>query len=71
MIPRTGADVALKPNQLQDFVDVLPDVLKAAAGLEIRFRMSVEIKSKERPADKTVADINKLLQTVDQSLRVQ
>jgi hypothetical protein len=26
---RASADVALKPNQLQDFVDVLPDPLLA------------------------------------------
>lgn len=68
---RTGTAVALKPNQLQDFVDVLPEILKATAGLDVSFRMSVEIKGKERPPDKTVATINKLLESVDQNLRVQ
>ncbi len=68
---RASAEVALKPNQLQDFVDVLPDILKATAGLEMSFRMTVEVRGKERPPDKTVANINKLLETVDQSLRVQ
>ena len=37
--------MALKSNQLQDFVDVLPDILKATAGLEINFRMAVEINT--------------------------
>ena len=68
---RVSAEVALKPNQLQDFVDVLPDILKATAGSEMSFRMTVEIKGKERPSDRTVANINKLLEGVDQSLRVQ
>ena len=35
------------------------------------FLMTVEIKGKERPSDKTVASINKLLKSVDQSFRVQ
>ena len=68
---RESAEVALKPSQLQDFVDVLPDILKATAGSEMSFRMTVEIKGNERPSDKTVANINKLLESVDQSFRVQ
>jgi hypothetical protein len=68
---RASAEVALKPSQLQDFVDVLPDILKATAGLEMSFRMTVEVKGKERPSDKTVANINTWLESVDQSLRVQ
>jgi hypothetical protein len=68
---RASAEVALKPNQLQDFVDVLPDILKATAGSEMSFRLTVEIRGKDRPSDKTVANINKLLESVDQGLRVQ
>lgn len=68
---RASAEVALKPNQLQDFVDVLPDILKAGAGLEMSFRISVEVKGKDRPPDKTVANVNKLLESVDRGLRIQ
>ena len=68
---RASAEVALKANQLQDFVDVLPDILKATAGLEMSFRMTVEVKGKERPPDRMVASINKLLESVDENLRVQ
>lgn len=68
---RASAEIALKPSQLQDFVDVLPDILKATAGSEMSFRMTVEIKGKERPSNKMVANINKLLEGVDQGLRVQ
>jgi hypothetical protein len=35
------------------------------------FGMTVEVKGKERPSDKTVANINALLASVEQSLRVQ
>jgi hypothetical protein len=68
---RASAEVSLKPNQLQDFVDVLPEVLKATAGSEIRFRLTVEIKGKGRPSDTTVANINKLLENVDHGLRIE
>ena len=68
---RASAEVSLKPNQLQDFVDVLPDILKATAGSEMSFRLTVEIKGKARPSDKTVATINKLLESVAPNLRVQ
>ena len=68
---RESAEVALKPNQLQDFVDVLPDILTATAGLEMSFWITLEVKGKERPSDKTVATVNKLLESVAPSLRVQ
>lgn len=68
---RASVEVALKPNQLQDFVDVLPAILKATAGSEMSFRMTVEIKGKDRPSDKTVANINKLLKSVDENLMVR
>jgi hypothetical protein len=59
---RTSAPVPLKANQLQDLVDVLPDVLKAAAGLDVTFRVAVELKGKGRPTDKAVAAVNASLQ---------
>jgi hypothetical protein len=68
---RASAEVPLKPNQLQDFVDVLPEILKATAGLEMSFRITVEVKGKERPSDKTVANVNELLERVDENLRVR
>ena len=61
----------MKPNQLQDFVDVLPQILKATAGMEINFRLAVEIRGKERPADKTIVEVNKLLEGVEKNLRIQ
>ena len=68
---RASAEVSLKPNQLQDFVDVLPDILKATAGSEMSFRLTVEIRGKARPSDKTVATINQLLGTVAPDLQVK
>jgi hypothetical protein len=37
------AEAALEPLALQDFVEVLPDVLKAAAGVSLKFRLHIVI----------------------------
>jgi hypothetical protein len=68
---RTSQTAALKTNQLQDLVDVLPDVLKATTGLELTFRLSVELKSGSRPSEKVVTAVNKLVGSIDDALRVQ
>ncbi|MPZ20368.1 MAG: DUF499 domain-containing protein [Luteitalea sp.] len=68
---RTSAATALKPNQLQDLVDVLPDLIKMTAGHELRFRLAVEIKGKQRPHDKLVAAVNELFKDLDDELRIQ
>lgn len=67
---RSSATVGLKANQLQDLVDVLPDLLKATAGLELTFQVSVELKGHARPAEKTVEAANKLLKPVSSGFDV-
>ena len=77
-MPATPADVttrisrpaSFKVNQLQDLVEVLPEALKATAGLEMTFQLSVELKGKGRPTDKVVAAVNALLQTAHKDLKV-
>lgn len=68
---RTSSMAALKPNQLQDLADVLPELIKVAAGHELTFRLALELKGKERPSDRLVAAVNKLLKDLDDELRVQ
>ena len=67
----TPPAAALKPNQLQDLVDVLPDLIKTAAGHDLTFRLAVEIKGKERPGDKLIAAVNKLFKDLDDELQIQ
>lgn len=67
---RTSHAAALRPNQLQDLVDVLPDLIKLTAGHDLTFRLAVEIKGKERPGDKLVAAVNELFKDLDEELQI-
>ncbi len=67
---RVSGQAVLKPNQLQALVDVLPVVMKAAAGHEVTFVVTINLKGKERPSDATVAAVNRAVQELDTKLTV-
>lgn len=62
---------ALQPAALQDLVDVLPDVVKAAAGVPLQFQLQVTLGDGEEIASGKVEEINKLLESVSPDLRVR
>ena len=41
----------LQPAQIQDLADVMGDLLKARAGLELTFHVRVEVSAKEAPSE--------------------
>jgi hypothetical protein len=62
---------ALQPAALQDLVDVLPDVVKAAAGVPLQFQLQVTLGDGEEIASGKVEEINKLLESESPDLRVR
>jgi hypothetical protein len=53
------SEAVLTPSELQDFVDVLPEVLKAAAGLELRLVMRLQLGAgAAEPSAEQVAAVN-------------
>jgi hypothetical protein len=62
---------ALEPSALQDLVDVLPDVIKAAAGVPLQFQLSVTLGDGQVVGSETVESINKLLEEVSADLRLK
>jgi hypothetical protein len=62
------ASAALEPSALQDLVDVLPDIVKAAAGVPLRFDVSVTLGSSQEIGKETIETINKLLEGVSAAL---
>ena len=64
-----GSSAVLDPAALQDLVDALPDIVKAAAGLPLQFRLDVTLGSgvKEVGSD-TLETLDKLLREVDPDL---
>jgi hypothetical protein len=56
--------VSLRADQLQDLVDILPTLLKAAAGHDIRFELAVEISGNRTPSEATKQALNTILEGV-------
>ena len=72
-IPRgahTGAAV-LEPNELQDLVDALPDVVKAAAGVPLQLHVRITLGDGSDVPSETVTSLNELLESVSADLRLE
>ena len=57
------SSAALQPAALQDLVDVLPDVVKAAAGVSLRFQLQISLGGGEDISSAKVEEINTLLES--------
>lgn len=66
-----ASSAILEPPALQDLVDVLPDILTAAAGVPLQFRLSVTMGDGQEVGIETVDSINKLLEEVSSDLRLK
>jgi hypothetical protein len=55
------SSAALEASALQDLVDVLPDIIKVAAGVPLQFQLSVTLGGGQDISSGTVTAINKLL----------
>jgi hypothetical protein len=65
-----SAEAALEPLALRDLVRALPDVLKAAVGIPLTFRLHISVSGQE--LEPTVIDtINTLLKKVSPDLRLK
>jgi Protein of unknown function (DUF499) len=66
------ADAALSSNELQDLIDALPDILKAAANINASatFRLRVELTPASQPSPDEVESLNKLLQETSPKLKL-
>ena len=62
--PRPGvvsAAAEMKANEIQDLADVVSEIVKAAAGCDIKFKVSVELGGDEPPPAEVIAQINEIL----------
>ncbi|MCX6538613.1 MAG: DUF499 domain-containing protein [Acidobacteria bacterium] len=63
--------VSLRADQLQDLVDVLPELLKVTAGHELRFRVTVEISGKKVPDAVVTSAVNAMLDKIEPGLKTR
>jgi len=56
-------------DQLQDLVDALPEIVKAAAGLPLEFRLDVKLGASVKDVEtSTLASLDELLRAVNPDL---
>ena len=64
-----GSSAVLDPTALQDLVDALPEIVKAAAGLPLEFRLDVTLGASVKDVEtSTLASIDELLRGVSPDL---
>jgi hypothetical protein len=61
----------IQPNELQDLVDVLDDIVKAAVGVPLRFQLQISLGGGEDIEVAKVEAVNKLLESVSSQLRLR
>ena len=63
------AEAELKPNEIQDFAEQLPDIRKATGNLDLKLHLRLELDGREKsPAKDMVAKLNDLLTKVSKGL---
>ncbi len=71
---RTGvytSSVELDPSNLQDLIEVLPDIIKAAAGVPLQFKLSVTLGDGQEVGSDTIESLNTLLEEVSANFRLK
>jgi len=61
----------MKANEIQDFADVVSDIVKAAAGCDIKFTLGVELGGKEPPPTEVVDKVNEILKEVNEDMELR
>ncbi len=66
-----GGAADLEPNELQDLVDVLPEVMKASAGASLRFHLRITLGDGDQVAPESLQTLNEILEGVHGELRLR
>ncbi len=61
----------LDPSNFQDLIDVLPAIIKTAAGVPLQFKLSVTLGDGQEVPSRTVESLNTLLEEVSTNLRLK
>lgn len=72
--PRPGvvsATAKMKANEIQDLADVVSDIVKAAAGCDIKFTVNVELGGDEPPSPEVIAQISEILKDIADGMELK
>jgi hypothetical protein len=74
--PTSGLNIlatkaVLQVNQIQDLADALPEIKNATAGIDLKFRLRIELGGKSRPPQEAIDLINQLLRDISEDLELK
>jgi hypothetical protein len=64
-------EAILRPDQIQDLAELVPDLIKMTAGYELGFGLRVVVKGKDRPPTSIAEGINKVLAEIGADLHLE
>ncbi len=65
------AEASLREDEIQNLSDTIGELTKTAVGLNMQFRLRVELGPVSQVPDETMARINELLSEVSDKLRLE
>lgn len=65
------AQSELRPDQIQDLADQIAELTKLAVGLDLKFKLRIELDGSTKDSDGVIQKLNDLLQKIDDELRLQ
>lgn len=65
------AEADLRPGQIQDLADQVAEITKAAAGLDLKFHLRIELGGPSRPSNDVIARMSQLLQEISSDLKLR
>lgn len=64
------AESNLRPDEIQNLAEVMGDMLKATAGLELKFKLRIELSGDSEVPDETISKVNEVLKNVADGLQL-
>lgn len=64
------AEAELAPHQVQDFADVMSELVEATVGRDLKIKIQIELGGNEPVSEEVVARVNRVLEKVSEDLRL-
>ncbi len=65
------ASAELQTHELQELADKIAELKSAAAGIDLKFKVQIEMGGESRPPEEAIEQINELLQEISENLKLQ
>ena len=73
-LPRNNQRVAtayLQTHELQELADKIAEIKSAAAGVDLKFKVQIDLGGESQPSDSAIARINQLLHEISDNLELK